>query len=296
MCSATRLILHLTRNIISCPLHISTLLLYLEGSKKTLDLTPCPPNRYEGCCTALWVNGRHTSRLLCGFYSWLPMFFASTSLFLGCCLFQMVAINSALDFYFLWEVNFPFLNSCLYWLACLHAHCPWVASTPVANQTLSRLSKILISILIQSEIRHIFKSQQHLQVICAEWEQRCGFLHHPKKMSFLFIGNIFTNLKKHSRLSCTFYQFPPTRLSQIKSCRVIILSKEALEGVFVLDKHMYTCIWMYTVRGPCETSCIMSCSRKSGKNGGGFYFPPGKRVNNGQFLLLTCLRKRALKL
>lgn len=48
MCSAPRLILHLARNIISCPLHISTLLLYLEGSKKTLDLTPCLPNRPKG--------------------------------------------------------------------------------------------------------------------------------------------------------------------------------------------------------------------------------------------------------
>lgn len=194
MCSATRSILHLARNIISCPLHISTLLLYLEGSKKILDLTPCLPNRVLHSTLGQWEA--HLQAPL-----WL-LFFANTSLLSGCCLFQMVAINSALDLYFLWEVNFPFLNSCLYWLACLHAHCPCLASTGM--QTELPASKILISILIQSEIRHIFKSQQHLQVICAEWKQRCGFLHHPKKISFLFIRNIFTNLQKHSRLLCTF--------------------------------------------------------------------------------------------
>lgn len=182
MCSTTHLILHLARNIISCPLHISALLLYLEGSKKTLDLTPCLLIRQGVLHSTLgqWEAHLHAPLWLL-FSTAYPLrqrllAFRVLSFPDGCnqlgprSLFFMRSQLSLPEFFLL--VSMP---------ACA---LPMGRFNGNANQTLSRLSKILISILIQSEIRHIFKSQQHLQVICAEWKQRCGFLHRPKKISF----------------------------------------------------------------------------------------------------------------
>lgn len=162
------MILHLARNIISCPLHISALLLYLKGSKKTLDLTPCLPNRPKGVAQhSESMGGTPPCSSVALILDCQP---SSPTLpcFRGVVFFQMVAINSALDLYFFMrsQLSLPeFLTLLVSMPACA---LPMGSFNRNTNQTLSRLSKILISILIQSEIRHIFKSQQHLQVICAD--------------------------------------------------------------------------------------------------------------------------------
>lgn len=217
----------------------------------------------------------------------------------------MVAINPALDLYFLWEVNFPFLNSCLYWLACLRAHCPWVASTGMQTKLYQGCPKSWFPSWFSWKFATFLSHSSICKSYVLNESSSVDFCTIQRKFPFSLFEIYSPTWKNIQDYYAHFYQFPleckiwfRIRPSQIKSCTVIIpkRSKEALEGVFVLDKYTYTRIWMYTVRGSCETSCIMSCSCKSAKNGGGFYFPPGKLVNNGQFLLLMCLRKRALKL
>lgn len=131
MSGTTFRILHLAQKIISCLLLIPALLFYLlfEEEVKTLD----PPQQVQGCSNARWVrSGDRTPSSSpvttnpCCLPSSQPFLTLSLSRFLDCCLFQMVAINSASIF--TRTQDFPLLNSCLYWLACPHVRSTWVAS------------------------------------------------------------------------------------------------------------------------------------------------------------------------
>lgn len=127
MSGTTCWILHLAQKIISCLLLIPALLLYLLFEEEVKDP---PPQQVQGCSNARWVRlGGSTP----------PGSPVATN---PCCLpssqcFLAFGLSSFPDgcnqvgprpFFFTRTQDFPFLNSCLYWLACLHVHCTWVAS------------------------------------------------------------------------------------------------------------------------------------------------------------------------
>lgn len=131
MSGTTCWILHLAQKIISCLLLILALLLYLLFEEEVKDTGfPSPPNRCKGVAMHAGSD-RGAAHLLAPLWLPIPASYPPPSAFslLDCCLFQMVGIKSVLDpFFFTRTQDFPFLNSCLYWLACLHVHCTWVAS------------------------------------------------------------------------------------------------------------------------------------------------------------------------